>query len=213
MAQLTWPSHTPSVVLTLRHETAAPVRRTPLLASRLRWITAATVLLLSAPVVGALATGGASGPPSTAPAAIAQVASQARSILSVTDYQVTLPLQEAQVVPPPPAAAAAAAGGLSFGSAFWQAVPEPPVGTITQIVWAAAQQYNVSYSWLLGVAQCESGLNPTAVNKYSGASGLFQFMPATFHGHGGTDIWDPVQQADIAAKMFSIGESGEWTCK
>jgi hypothetical protein len=38
-------------------------------------------------------------------------------------------------------------------------------------------------------------------------------MPATFHAHGGTDIWDPVQQADIAAKMFSIGESGEWVCR
>lgn len=174
---------------------------------------AAAAVLLSAPVVGALATGGASGPPSPAPAAIARVASQARSILSVSNYQVTLPLQEAQVVAPPVVVIPPVAAYLPFGAAFWQAVPEPPIGTITQIIWAAAQQYNVSYSWLLGVAQCESGLNPTAVNRYSGASGLFQFMPSTFYGHGGTDIWDPVQQANIAAKMFSIGESGEWVCK
>jgi soluble lytic murein transglycosylase-like protein len=209
LAQLTWPAYTPRLALTLPHhpsEAAAP--RVPLLASRLRWITAAAVLLMSAPVVGALVSGGATGPPSKAPAAIARVASEAQSILSVSDYQVTLPLQESQVLPPPVAVAA-----LPFGSAFWQAVPEPPVGTIRQIIWAAAKEYNVSYSWLLGVAECESGLDPTDVNRVSGASGLFQFMPATFHAHGGTDIWDPVQQADIAAKMFSMGESGEWVCR
>ena len=211
MAQLTWPSYTPRVALVLRESETVRARRIPLLASRLRWITVAALLLIATPVVGALATGGARGPSSTAPAAIAQVAGQARNVLSVTDYQVTLPLQEAPVLPPP--APVVAAAGLPFGSAFWQAVPEPPIGTIMQIIWSAAQQYNVSYAWLLGVAKCESGLNPTAVNRSSGASGLFQFMPATFHGHGGTDIWDPVQQSDIAAKMFSIGESGEWVCK
>lgn len=212
MAQITWPSYTPRVALTLRQETDAPARRIPLLPSRLRWIVAASAVLLSAPVVGALTTAGAAPPPSTAPAAIARVAAQAQSILSLSNYQVTLPLQEAQVLPPPPVVAAAPYA-VPYGAAFWQPVPEPPVGTIMQIIWSAAQQYNVSYSWLLGVAQCESGLNPTAVNRYSGASGLFQFMPGTFYGHGGTDIWDPVQQANIAAKMFSIGESGEWVCK
>ncbi|HVC38721.1 MAG TPA: transglycosylase SLT domain-containing protein [Candidatus Dormibacteraeota bacterium] len=210
MAQLTWPSYTPRVALSLRDEETVSVRRVPLLARRLRWIVAAAVLLVSAPLVGALSTPAASGPPSPAPAAIAQVASQARSVLSVTNFQVTLPIQEAQVLPPPPPSVGTT---LPYGAAFWQAVPEPPIGTITQIIWAAAQQYNVSYAWLLGVAKCESGLNPTDVNRSSGASGLFQFMPATFKGHGGTDIWDPVQQADIAAKMFSIGESSEWVCK
>lgn len=211
MAQLTWPAYTPRLALTLRHHSSEiPAPRVPLLASRLRWITAAAVLLLSAPVVGALSTGGATGPPSKAPAAIARVATEAQGVLAVSDYQVTLPLEESQVLPPPPPVAT---GALPFGWAFWQAVPEPPVGTIKQIIWSAAEEYNVSYAWLLGVAQCESGLDPTDVNRTSGASGLFQFMPATFHAHGGTDIWDPVQQADIAAKMFSIGESGEWVCK
>lgn len=208
MAQLTWPAYTPRVTLTLRHDAETPARRLPLLAGRLRWIVVAALLLVSAPAIGALSTGGVTGPPSAAPAAIAQLAGQARSVLSVTDFQVTLPLQEAQVLPPPVVSAS-----LPYGAAFWQAVPEPPIGTITQIIWAAAEKYNVSYSWLLGVAQCESGLNPLAVNRSSGASGLFQFMPATFHGHGGTDIWDPVQQSNIAADMFSMGESGEWVCK
>ena len=207
MAQITWPSYTPRTALALRHEVQVPTRGLPVLASRLRWIVVAGALLICAPVVGALSTGGAVGPASPAPATIAQVASQARSILSVTNYQVTLPLQESVVLPPPPPAIS-----LPYGSAFWAAVPEPAVGTVEQIIWTAAQSNGVSYTWLLGVAQCESGLDPTAVNATSGASGLFQFLPATFYGHGGTDIWSAVQQADIAAKMFSLGESGEWVC-
>jgi hypothetical protein len=40
--------------------------------------------------------------------------------------------------------------------------------------------------------------------------GLFQFSPSTFRAHGGTDIWDPTQQAQIAASTFASGESGGW---
>lgn len=32
----------------------------------------------------------------------------------------------------------------------------------------------------------ESGFQPTVVNKSSGAGGLFQFLPSTFAGYGGT---------------------------
>ncbi len=209
MAQITWPSYTPRLALGVHHQAQerAPSPTLPTLASRLRWICACAALLVSAPALGALATTAATGPASPAPVAIAQLAGQAQAVLSITNQQVTLPLQEAQVVAPP------TASSLPYGAAFWQAVPEPPIGTIRQIIWAAAQEYDVSYTWLLGVAECESGLDPTDVNRSSGASGLFQFMPATFYGHGGTDIWDPVQQADIAAKMFSMGESDEWVCK
>ncbi len=210
MAQGTWVSYTAPLELTLRPQAAARQRSLPLLAGRLRWAAAAVCLMALAPVIGALTTGSVVGPSSPAPSVIAQLAGQGRNVLSSTGYEITMPLSVTKVTPPPPPAAAAA---RPYGSAFWQPVAEPPVGTIKQIIWAAAQKYNVSYSWLLGVAQCESGLNPTDVNRSSGASGLFQFMPATFYGHGGTDIWDPTQQANIAAKMFSIGESSEWVCK
>jgi hypothetical protein len=33
---------------------------------------------------------------------------------------------------------------------------------------------------------------------------------STFKAHGGTDIWDPVQQSDIAASMFAAGDSSAW---
>jgi len=47
----------------------------------------------------------------------------------------------------------------------------------------------------------------------SGAEGLFQFKPATFYGHGGHNIWDPADQADVAARMFSQGLASQWTCR
>jgi soluble lytic murein transglycosylase-like protein len=183
----------------------------PLLASRLRWILAAAAVLVTAPVVGAISDVGAHGPASSAPATISQIAAQARNILSTTNYEVTMPLKEVKVVPPPPPAPPVPK--VAAGATFAPQVSEPAQGTIIQIIFTAAQAHNISYSWLLGVAQCESGLDPTAVNRSSGASGLFQFMPATFYGHGGTDIWDPTQQANIAAQMFSVGESDEWVCK
>lgn len=35
------------------------------------------------------------------------------------------------------------------------------------------------------IAACESGGSPTAYNRSSGASGLFQFLRSTWAGHGG----------------------------
>ncbi|MFN2462582.1 MAG: transglycosylase SLT domain-containing protein [Candidatus Dormibacteria bacterium] len=85
-------------------------------------------------------------------------------------------------------------------------------GSIADIIRGAAARYGVDPNQLLRVAICESGLNPNAYNP-SGASGLFQFKPATFYGHGGHNIWDPADQADVAARMFSQGQAGQWTCR
>ena len=83
-------------------------------------------------------------------------------------------------------------------------------GDVEAIITAAAQAAGVSPSWLISTAACESGLNPNAYNGAGPYEGLFQFLPSTFAAHGGTDIWDPTQQAQIAATMFASGESGEW---
>jgi soluble lytic murein transglycosylase-like protein len=83
-------------------------------------------------------------------------------------------------------------------------------GDVESIITAAAQAAGVAPSWLISTAECESGLNPNAYNGSGPYEGLFQFLPSTFSGHGGTDIWDPTQQAQIAATMFASGESGEW---
>ncbi len=81
---------------------------------------------------------------------------------------------------------------------------------IVAIITAAAQAQGVDPSWLVSTAACESGYNPYAYNPAGPYDGLFQFLPSTFRAHGGTNIWDPNQQAQIAASMFAAGESGEW---
>jgi soluble lytic murein transglycosylase-like protein len=83
-------------------------------------------------------------------------------------------------------------------------------GDIEAIITAAAQAEGIDPSWLISTAECESGLNPNASNGAGPYDGLFQFLPSTFAAHGGGDIWDPTQQAQIAATMFANGESGEW---
>ncbi|HUY61461.1 MAG TPA: transglycosylase SLT domain-containing protein [Candidatus Dormibacteraeota bacterium] len=186
-------------------------RPLPLIAGRLRWIAAGAFLLLVLPAIGVLTVGTAEAAPLPQGAkGLAHLAAAARNLVPVADFQVTLPpatsharrtaSHTVQILASSPATVAVLP------------LPAPPAGTIRPIIYAAAKRYGVSYSWLLSTAECESGLNPNAVNTSSGATGLFQFMPTTFYGHGGTDIWSPYQQANIAAQMFAAGESNQWTC-
>jgi Transglycosylase SLT domain len=69
-------------------------------------------------------------------------------------------------------------------------------------------------TWALRVANCESHYNPLAVNRYSGASGLFQFMPSTWNANfPGQNIWDPYAQARGALVFYNAGRQSAWTCK
>ncbi len=98
--------------------------------------------------------------------------------------------------------------------------PVPPApGEIAAIVRAAAEKWGADPDTLLRVAWCESRYNPSAYNYASGASGLFQFMPATFArnsvraGLGDASVWDPVANANTAAFMFAAGQARQWACK
>jgi hypothetical protein len=69
-------------------------------------------------------------------------------------------------------------------------------------------------SWALRVANCESHYNPLAVNRLSGASGLFQFMPSTWNANfPGQNIWDPYAQSRGALAFYNAGRQSAWTCK
>ena len=83
---------------------------------------------------------------------------------------------------------------------------------VIAIIRAAAAQYGANGDQMVRVARCESSFNPHAYDAGSGASGLFQFMPGTFYGHGGHDIWDATDQSNVAARMFANGQSGQWSC-
>lgn len=103
---------------------------------------------------------------------------------------------------------AALAGVALSGAARPAAAAVPYQATFE----AAAAHYGIDAGWLIAVARCESGFDPNAVGKH-GEIGIMQFMPLTFADHGGTDIWDPVEQIWVAARMFSQGLAcAHWVC-
>ncbi len=86
---------------------------------------------------------------------------------------------------------------------------------IVDIIYAAADRYGQPREDMLRVAQCESALDPNAVNPYSGTSGLFQFMPSTWQTtpYADQNIFDATANANAAAWMWSVGRRGEWACQ
>jgi len=87
--------------------------------------------------------------------------------------------------------------------------PAAPPGSITEIIYAAADEYGVDRAWLLSIASCESGLNPNAHNP-AGYYGLFQFDEATWAENGYGSIYDPVAQARTAARLIAAGQASRW---
>ena len=68
----------------------------------------------------------------------------------------------------------------------------------------ASETYGVDMDILLTIANIESGGDPGAENRRSGASGLFQIMPKYFDSYGVTNVtvWDPYVNADAATKKL-----------
>ena len=113
--------------------------------------------------------------------------------------------------PPPSPPAARPARALAAAAAF-----KPPPGSGGAGLAAIYAVFNGSpgLSWALRVANCESHYNPLAVNRSSGASGLFQFMPSTWNANfPGWNIWDPMAQARAALIFYNAGRQSAWTCK
>lgn len=86
---------------------------------------------------------------------------------------------------------------------------EPEGDSIVETIQAAATRHGVSGDYLVGVAECESGLDPNAYNS-SGYHGLFQFDQTTWATFGEGSIWDPAAQAEAAAELFAAGQSSRW---
>jgi hypothetical protein len=98
-------------------------------------------------------------------------------------------------------------------------IPPPAGGDMEAIIRAAAARHGADPTQLLRVAYCESRYNPSAYNKSSGASGLFQFLATTWAansvraGYAGASVFDPVANANTAAYMFARQQAGQWVCK
>jgi Transglycosylase SLT domain len=63
-------------------------------------------------------------------------------------------------------------------------------------------------------AFCESRFDPGARNQ-SGAAGLFQFLPSTWHStpYRGFSVYSAEASALAAGWMHAHGRAGEWSCR
>jgi Transglycosylase SLT domain len=94
--------------------------------------------------------------------------------------------------------------------------PGPAGGSIQQIILDAFAPLGPgAQQWALRVAKCESGYNPNAVNRSSGASGLFQFLPSTWASlpQHNQSVFNPVANAQAAAVLYQRSGPNQWSCK
>ena len=82
-------------------------------------------------------------------------------------------------------------------------------GSIPEIISSAAAEFGLDGGYLLSVAGCESGLDPSAVNAV-GYHGLFQFDETTWAAYGYGSIYDPIAQARTAARLLAAGQNSRW---
>jgi len=95
-------------------------------------------------------------------------------------------------------------------------VPTVPPGSVQDIIVKAFPPFGPSaVQWGLRVAKCESGYNPNAVNRGSGASGLFQFLPSTWASmpQHNQSVFNPVANAQAAAVLYQRSGPNQWSCK
>tara|TARA_R110001583_G_scaffold3173_2_gene20731 strand:- start:8532 stop:9881 length:1350 start_codon:yes stop_codon:yes gene_type:complete len=74
--------------------------------------------------------------------------------------------------------------------------------TVMDAIKTASVKHSVDLGLMMTIAKIESNGTPTAFNKKSGASGLYQIMPKYFTSYGvtNTTVWDPYVNAESGAK-------------
>jgi hypothetical protein len=112
-------------------------------------------------------------------------------------------------------AAAEAAAAQPAPPATTRPARVPPDSIRAIIVAAFSPLGQAAVAWALRVAACESGYNPYAVNRSSGAAGLFQFLPSTWaHSPWAAQSpFDPVANSQAAAWLYARSGPGQWVCQ
>ncbi|HEY4028293.1 MAG TPA: transglycosylase SLT domain-containing protein [Candidatus Dormibacteraeota bacterium] len=90
------------------------------------------------------------------------------------------------------------------------------VSAIQQIILDAFASLGAgAQTWALRVGKCESNYNPYAVNRFSGASGLFQFLASTWAStpQHASSPFDPVANAQAAAYLYRTAGPSQWQCR
>jgi soluble lytic murein transglycosylase-like protein len=91
-----------------------------------------------------------------------------------------------------------------------------PAGEIQRLIWNTFAPLGPdAQAWALRVAYCESRYRPDAVNKRSGAMGLFQFLPSTwaFTPYAKQSAFDPVANTQAALWLYKRDGPSQWSCK
>ena len=174
---------------------------------RLRGLMLGVSALVAGPIIAVALTSPAVHHQTVAavqPAGAAQLTERA---VHLNDY---LLRPRAPLPPPTPTPRPAPAPAARPRAAV--SVPPPWTGDVVSIIRAAAARWGVSGDWMVNIAHCESGLRPNAYNPRGPYYGLFQFLMSTFRANGGTNIWDPADQSNIAAKMLAHGQAHQWSC-
>ncbi len=82
---------------------------------------------------------------------------------------------------------------------------------------AASARHGLSSGFMVRVAMCESTMNPHAVNRLSGARGLYQLLSPgkldAFYRAGFTDWRSARQQAEFFAAQVVARQMGAWVCR
>jgi soluble lytic murein transglycosylase-like protein len=90
-------------------------------------------------------------------------------------------------------------------------------GGVDHALRLAATATGVPLGQLRSVARCESGLSATARNRFSGASGLLQFLPSTWlstpFGRAGWSVMDAHANAMAAAQIVAREGWRQWECR
>ena len=91
--------------------------------------------------------------------------------------------------------------------------------SVPQLIDQAAEEYGLPAARMHRIARCESGYLPAAFNRWSGASGVYQFLASTWRwasaqaGFGGESVFDPYANIYTAAWAMSRGFWGWWVCR
>lgn len=98
--------------------------------------------------------------------------------------------------------------------------PRDVKGRVKRAIYDSAMTFGVPYDVLLGIAQCESSLNPRAQDGKH--YGLFQFLPSTFQGGQRAmrdmtgiqahTLWNPLDASYVAGFLFAVGKADRWAC-
>jgi hypothetical protein len=122
---------------------------------------------------------------------------------------------------PEPAPTYLEAQNLVYRESDMPTLPETPLinepaeilasSSIPEMIAEKAKEKGVDPALALLIAKVESGFEPTAKNKESSASGVFQFISQTWKDNCEGDPFDPEANIGCALELLSRGEIGHWT--